>query len=95
MEDNGRIHLFICGIVQGVFFRAHTRDIARKLNLTGWVKNLPDGRVEVVAEGPQSALQNLIDWCRKGPPGARVDNIEVNWEDYTGDFKGFEIRYGI
>ncbi len=95
METNARVHLYISGIVQGVFFRAHTRDIARELNLTGWVTNLPDGRVEVVAEGPQSALQRLIDWCHKGPPGAQVDDLEVNWEDYSGDFKSFEIRYRI
>ncbi len=89
-----RIHLFISGRVQGVFFRAHTQEVAHQLGLVGWVKNLDDGRVEIVAEGEGADLQRLIDWCRHGPPGARVDDVEIFYEEPTHEFKSFEIRYG-
>jgi len=88
-----RAHLYVSGIVQGVFFRAHTRDVARSLNLTGWVRNLHDGRVEVIAEGPKNNIERLIEWTHKGPPGAQVDNVEIHWDDATGEFKNFEISY--
>ena len=89
-----RVHLFISGRVQGVFFRSNTQDEARALGLTGLVRNLPDGRVEVVAEGEEEDLKELIKWCHKGPPGARVREVEVNWERFTGEFDQFQIRYG-
>ncbi|HIC96392.1 TPA: acylphosphatase [Candidatus Bipolaricaulota bacterium] len=88
-----RVHLFISGRVQGVFFRANTCDQASRLSLTGWVRNLPDGRVEVVVEGEEAKVKELIDWCHRGPPGAQVRGVEVHWEDYRGEFSGFEIRY--
>lgn len=88
-----RAHLLISGRVQGVFYRANTRDEARRLGLTGWVRNLPDGRVEAVAEGEEEKLKRLIDWCHKGPPGAVVRGVEVHWEDFRGEFTDFEIRY--
>ncbi len=93
MKGHLRVHLYISGIVQGVFFRAHTRDVAESLSLTGWVRNLRDGKVEIVAEGAQGKIEQLIRWCRKGPPGSRVDNVEIYWEDATGAFKDFAIRY--
>jgi acylphosphatase len=87
-----RVHLFVSGRVQGVFFRAHTRDLAQKLGLSGFVRNLPDGRVEVVAEGPEEKLQELIEFCHRGPPLAYVTNVEIHWEEPTGEFRGFSVR---
>jgi acylphosphatase len=88
----GRAHLFISGLVQGVFFRANTQAKAEELGVFGWVKNLADGRVEVVAEGKRKRLEELITWSRQGPSRARVDRVEVGWEKATGEFAGFEIR---
>ncbi len=88
-----RVHILISGEVQGVFFRSNTRDFANGLGLKGWVRNLTDGRVEVVAEGEKSLLERLIEFCRKGPPGARVENIEIEWEENKDEFEGFDIRY--
>ncbi len=87
-----RVHLFVSGRVQGVFFRAHTRDLARRLGLTGFARNLPDGRVEVVAEGPEEKLKELVEFCRRGPPLAHVTGTEVHWEEPTGEFQDFFIR---
>ncbi|MCS7216104.1 MAG: acylphosphatase [Candidatus Bipolaricaulota bacterium] len=87
-----RVHLFVSGRVQGVFFRAHTRDLAQRLGLTGFVRNLPDGRVEVVAEGPEEKLQELVAFCHRGPPLAHVTGVEVRWEEPTGEFRGFSVR---
>ncbi len=88
-----RVHLLISGRVQGVFYRANTRDEARRLGLTGWVRNLPDGRVEALVEGEEERIKRLIDWCHHGPPGAVVREVQAHWEDYRGEFTGFEIRY--
>jgi acylphosphatase len=88
-----RVHVIIEGLVQGVFFRASTRDMAVSLGLTGWVRNLTDGRVEAVFEGEEDQLKQAIKWCHKGPPGAVVTKVEERWLEYTGEFKGFEIRY--
>ena len=74
-----RVHLRISGRVQGVWYRASTQRKASTLGLTGWVRNLPDGRVEVEAEGPRTALDTLIQWCHQGPELARVREVEVNW----------------
>ncbi|MGB9757755.1 MAG: acylphosphatase [Candidatus Bipolaricaulaceae bacterium] len=87
-----RVHIFVSGRVQGVFFRAHTRDLAQKLGLAGFVRNLPDGRVEVVAEGPEEKLQELIQFCHRGPPLAHVTGVEVHWEEPTGEFRSFSVR---
>ncbi len=89
-----RIHLYVSGHVQGVFFRAHTQEVAKKLGIVGWVKNLDDGRVEIVAEGKEGDLQKLIEWCWEGPPGARVDDVEVLYEEPINEFRTFEIKYG-
>jgi len=93
VPETVRVHLFISGIVQGVFFRAHTRNSARSLNLTGWVKNMDDGRVEVVVEGIRSRITEFIGWCHKGPAAASVLSVEVKWQQATGEFEDFEVRY--
>jgi len=87
-----RAHIFISGIVQGVFFRASTADKAQELELTGWVKNLPDGRVEAVIEGPKNKIEKMIKWAKEGPKFAKVDEVEISWEEYKGEFENFEIR---
>ncbi len=86
-------HLLISGYVQGVFFRAKTRDIANSLDICGWVRNLADGGVEVKAEGEKEDIERLIEWTKKGPRGAVVSDVKVEYEDWTGELKGFQIRY--
>ncbi|HEX8681686.1 MAG TPA: acylphosphatase [Ardenticatenaceae bacterium] len=88
-----RVHLFVTGSVQGVFFRASTREVARQLGLNGFARNLPDGRVEIVAEGGEEGVQRLIAWARTGPPHAHVAHIEVHHEEATGQFEGFSFRH--
>lgn len=88
-----RAHVFISGRVQGVFFRSETRHEARKHGLSGWVRNLPDDRVEAVFEGEEEDVKKLLEFCRRGPPGARVTGADVTWESHSGDFRDFEIRY--
>jgi acylphosphatase len=89
-----RAHVFVSGRVQGVFFRFETRRLARRLGLAGWVGNRRDGRVEAVFEGEKEAVERMIEFCGKGPSGARVTNVEVGWEEPTGEFEGFNVRYG-
>ena len=79
----------IKGRVQGVFFRTEVKKIADVLGITGWVKNEPDGSVAVVAEGKEEELQKLIEWCKKGTDISRVENVEVEWKDATGEFADF------
>jgi acylphosphatase len=86
-----RAHVWISGRVQGVFFRAHTKELADELGLTGWVRNLPDGRVEAVFEGEEDAVKEAIEWCKRGPPLASVEKVEVRYEQPTGEFRGFRI----
>ena len=88
-----RAHVFVSGWVQGVFFRAETRDLARQLGVTGWVRNLWDGRVEAVVEGEDWAVEQLVAWCRQGPRGAQVDDVDVTYEDYAGEYGTFSVRY--
>ncbi|MBC8249815.1 MAG: acylphosphatase [Anaerolineales bacterium] len=88
-----RAHVFVSGWVQGVFFRAETRDLARQLGLTGWVRNLCDGRVEAVFEGEDWAIEQLVAWCHRGPRGAHVDDVDVTYEDYAGEYGTFSVRY--
>jgi len=87
-----RVHVFVHGQVQGVFFRSRTRMVARDKQVSGWVKNLSDGRVEAVFEGEKVAVEEMIDFCRKGPPLAKVMRVEVFWEDFIGSLRGFHIR---
>ena len=86
-----RAHLFVTGYVQGVFYRHTAAKNARSRGLTGWVKNLPDGRVEAVIEGEEEPVRRLVEWCRSGPPHATVENVEVSWESFSGDFSGFQV----
>ena len=92
MSETARAHIFVEGKVQGVFFREKTRKKAEEIEVTGWVKNLPDGRVEAVFEGGKEKVQNLIEWSKRGPFFAKVDNVEIHWEEYQGEFKNFEVR---
>jgi acylphosphatase len=87
-----RAHLFFHGRVQGVFYRAFTLNQAVKLGIQGWVRNLYDGRVEAVFEGSRELIEEAVAACRKGPPGARVEEVEMIWETPLGE-QGFEIRY--
>ena len=88
-----RIHIFVTGRVQGVFFRQSTRVMAIKNNVNGWVHNLDDGRVEIIAEGEESNIHALADWCKLGPANSRVDEFELSEEDYVNEFEIFEVRY--
>ena len=88
---NKRYHVWISGRVQGVFFRANTWKEARSLGLSGWVRNLPDGRVESVFEGENLAAEAMRDWCRTGTPPSRVDRVEDREETANGEFTDFEI----
>ncbi len=88
-----RIHAYVEGRVQGVFFRSNTRDAARDLNLTGFVKNLQDDRVEVVAEGEENKINELIEFLRQGSESAEVKNLDIKKEKYSGEFDEFEVRY--
>ena len=89
---NARAHVFVSGRVQGVFFRVETRSEAMKRNVAGWVQNTSEGRVEAIFEGDKADVEQLIDFCRRGPPGARVTEIDAQWETYTGEFKAFKIQ---
>ena len=89
---NIRCHVIISGKVQGVFFRSSTKGTAIKLGSTGWVRNGVDGNVEAVFEGKKESIEQMIDWCRKGPELARVMDIDIKSERYTGEFKSFEVR---
>lgn len=89
--DLAQAHVLIAGRVQGVNFRARTRDEARAGGLCGWVRNLDDGRVEAVFEGPRPAVQKLVSWCHTGPTPARVETVEVEWQQPTGDEERFAI----
>ena len=86
-----RARLRISGRVQGVFFRAEASDRARSLGVAGWIRNAPDGSVEAVFEGDGERVDSLIEWCRRGPPGARVDDVAVEWEEPRGE-SGFSAR---
>ncbi len=86
-----RAHVFISGRVQGVNFRWHTQRKAGSLGLSGWVRNLGDGRVEAIFEGEPEAVRQAVTWCYDGPPSARVDNVEIRDEEPTGEFDGFRV----
>jgi acylphosphatase len=88
-----RIHIFIKGKVQGVFFRQTTKVMAEKKNVTGWVKNLHDGRVEAVLEGNDIDVSEVVEWCHEGPVNAVVDDVEIITEQYKGEFSKFDILY--
>jgi len=89
-----RAQVVIHGIVQGVFFRSSTRDEAVRIGVGGWVRNLPDGTVQALFEGEKKKVEEIIGWCHKGPPGARVTSVDILWELYQGEYGHFDIRYG-
>jgi acylphosphatase len=93
MEKNTRAHAIISGRVQGVFFRWETKRAADGFGISGWVRNKRDGTVEAVFEGSEKNVASILDWCKKGPPIAKVERVEVSREAYTGEFDGFEITY--
>jgi len=93
MEANASVHVIIHGRVQGVFFRLETQKAARQYGAVGWVRNLSDGNVEAVMEGPEKAVESLLKWCRQGPRMARVDKVEVTRGDFTGEYDSFEVTY--
>lgn len=91
MTDRTRAHVFVSGTVQGVYYRANTRDAARERGVDGWVRNLDDGRVEAVFEGPEDAVGSMVEWCDTGSPAAAVDDVAVEYGEPEGA-DGFEIR---
>ena len=88
-----RVHLIIEGRVQGVWFRESTRREAVSLGLTGWVRNLPGGTVEVLAEGPEAQVNDLVSWCHHGPPIARVHRVHAAPEEWKDEFESFDIVF--
>jgi acylphosphatase len=88
-----RAHVYISGVVQGVGYRYSAMRAARSLAVTGWVKNLPDGRVEAVIEGPAADVEQMIGWCRQGPSGSRVSGVEVTYLPYQGEFGSFDLAW--
>ncbi|MFB6173276.1 MAG: acylphosphatase [Halobacteriales archaeon] len=87
-----RAHVLVSGRVQGVYYRASTREAARERGVDGWVRNLDDGRVEAVFEGPEDAVEAMVEWCHEGSPQARVEAVDVEYGDPEG-LAGFEVRY--
>jgi acylphosphatase len=88
------MHVTVSGKVQGVGFRWAVEDEARDLGVTGWVRNLPDGRVEAVFEGDRESVERMVEFCRRGPAAARVDDLQATREEHSGEFDGFSIRQG-
>jgi len=88
-----RAHLIIHGKVQGVFFRAYLRERSEQFKLTGWAKNTFDGNVEVVLEGEESAVKQVVEWCYSGPADSEVKKVAEKWEKATGEFQDFSIQY--
>ncbi len=87
-----RAHLIIEGRVQGVFYRQSMKEMADIFGVKGWVRNLPSGEVEAEIEGDNGAVDNLLEWCRQGPPSAAVDYIKIDWGEPGGDFKAFVVK---
>jgi acylphosphatase len=87
--EKARAHLIISGRVQGVCFRMLAEETAKKIGITGWVRNTDRGTVEVIAEGDKDLVEKMVAWCHKGPPAARVDKVELEWEPFHGDMTDF------
>lgn len=92
MEELVRVHIFVSGSVQGVLFRSNTRKKAQELGITGWVKNLSDGRVEAVFEGEKEKVEKMLEWSKKGPFMAKVNGVDIEWEEYEEEFSNFEVK---
>jgi acylphosphatase len=93
MEDKVRVRAVISGRVQGVFFRLETKKAAARYGVFGWVRNQRDGTVAAVFEGSKENVDSMLDWCKHGPPIAKVLDVDVTREKYRGEFNGFEIKY--
>lgn len=91
MAERRRARIVVTGIVQGVAYRQSTVLEAERLGLAGWVRNLPDGRVEALAEGPRERVESLVTWCWRGPPAARVSDVAVRWEEPAAPLAGFSV----
>ena len=91
--DKVRAHVIIEGRVQGVFFRHHTQEMAFKLGVVGWVKNRRDGCVEAVFEGDRERVDQIIQWCHRGPSEAKVTKVYLTWGNFTGEFEDFSVAY--
>lgn len=91
--EAARARIFVRGLVQGVGFRWSMQQMARRFGVRGWVRNLPDGRVEAVIEGRRDRVEMLIEWAKRGPSGAEVWSVDIYWERYKGEFDDFYIRY--
>ncbi len=87
-----RMHMVVKGIVQGVYYRYNTEKKANEYELTGWVRNVSDGSVEILCEGREENINRLVEWCKVGPRGAHVEKVHTEWGVYTGEFSRFEIR---
>jgi acylphosphatase len=92
MSDKIRVHVFVSGRVQGVFFRDKTRQKAEEMRVRGWIRNLLDGRVEAVFEGGKEEVEKMVDWVREGPAFAQIEKLDIAWEDYEDEFNDFEIK---
>ena len=90
-HDKAKVHIVLSGRVQGVAFRYYARNMADKLGVKGWIRNLDNGDVEAVIEGKKVAVQQMVVWCKKGPSLAVVENISIDWQAYTGEFHKFNI----
>ncbi|MFQ5969979.1 MAG: acylphosphatase [Nitrososphaerales archaeon] len=93
MSKKIKAHVFVKGRVQGVYFRQNLRVVAKRHKVDGWVRNLKDGRVEAVLEGDELKVSEVIEWCHAGPRGAKVDDVDVEYEIYTGGFNCFKVLY--
>ena len=91
-SDLQRARVRVSGQVQGVFFRDSTRQKAEELGLAGWVRNMPDGQVEALFEGPSDKVEEIVRWCKEGPQRASVENVDTDFESAGGDLEGFEVR---
>jgi acylphosphatase len=90
--DRERARVYVSGKVQGVFFRDATREKAEQLGLAGWVRNIPDGRVEMLLDGPSDKVREMVRWCKEGPSHADVEDVDTEFEASAGDLEGFEVR---
>ena len=93
LKMEARAHIFVSGRVQGVFFRSHTEKWASSLSLTGWVRNVEDGRVETLVEGDKAKIESLISKLNQGPPLAMVRDLDVSWDEFKGEFGDFQITW--
>lgn len=88
-----RVHIFVTGKVQGVYFRQTLKETAKKNDVSGWVRNLADGRVEAVLEGHDVGVDNVVQWAHAGPTDAKVESVQIQNDDYIGEFSTLDILY--